>query len=243
MTTGRGVVPPSRGRQPFDLRSLSRQSREAPAGEPQWGASQWFVLEDRVFQASIAVGARVPLVGDAFGGVNEMLAGLVATRGYAYAGLAAAPTFRDAPGWFTSAEATVAATATMSRSAGGATIPYLDEAAQLPPTRTLDVLPVDGVAVWSQVSTPSPTWPLVRRAVPGRPDLDARTCRARGPFEGVRNQRISFCLLQAVVADQYTVTVYVFFGRRHPTDSQRAGAQDALDHLVLPTWPRWSDPG
>lgn len=41
-----------------------------------------------------------------------------------------------------------------------------------------------------------------------------------------------------VVGGAYTVTVDVLYGRRHPSDEQRAAAHAEIMRLVLPRWPR-----
>jgi hypothetical protein len=40
---------------------------------------------------------------------------------------------------------------------------------------------------------------------------------------------------------EYDATLWVFFGRDHPTRDQLDRAQAELDRLRLPAWPAWDD--
>jgi hypothetical protein len=55
----------------------------------------------------------------------------------------------------------------------------------------------------------------------------------QGPFEGVRPDRATYQIL-AHVPDRYDVTLWIFFGRPHPTNEQLTSAQAEIDRLRLP---------
>ena len=134
------------------------------------------------------------------------------------------PHFRDAPGWHvgsTRAHACVGVSAKrcVQAEAWASTVRYRDCPDCVPPHRTLAKLPRDGIVIQLSYGrerpsrTPLAPWPP--RIVPHP-----------GPFDGVPARLSLFGKSGRTGATEWSL--YVWFGRRHPTPDQIARATAEL---------------
>jgi hypothetical protein len=117
--------------------------------------------------------------------------------------------------------------------AWASTAPYLDEWNALPPQRTLESLPPDGIVIWVGAwrNPWEPRWPEVP------PPYDLERFEVSPGWEGqVRD--IPEYRLWTQFDGQYEVDVRVYFGRPEPSPEMLAGAQRLLNGLELPDWAR-----
>ncbi len=173
--------------------------------------------------------------------LNELLSTLEVQAGDFYPGRIAPPRFEATQGWHVGAADGGEVRATDYAEAWAATVPYLNEPRDLPPARTLETLPPDGVLLWVGVARDNryPPTSEVRRGLP-HIQLPLRLADMKGGpgWEGqVRD--ISLYRLHGLVPERYHVDAWVFFGRAEPSPEQRAGAQAMLDALVMPDWGPW----
>ncbi|MDP9491568.1 MAG: hypothetical protein M3P42_05115, partial [Actinomycetota bacterium] len=123
-----------------------------------------------------------------------------------------------------------------------ATIPYRNGFNDLPPARTLEALPRDGILLWVSLSrdgrSPPRAWDGGGAFEPRPPPYRIGDLERRYPWEGqVRD--IPEYLLWAASSDQYLVDLRVYFGRLHPTEAMLAEADAVLASLRFPDWGPW----
>jgi hypothetical protein len=176
--------------------------------------------------------------------INRSLATIEVEPGDFYPGSVRPVELPERPGWH------VVSSGATPRYAYGefvhsaaATIPYRNDPPDLPPVRTLEALPRDGILVWVGLSRDT-------RVPPSR--IEAGTAFERSPpppyrvadlervigWEGqVRD--IPDYRLWAVTGDRYLLDVRVYFGRAQPTEAMLAEADAMLFGLRLPDWGPW----
>jgi len=204
-----------------------------PQGGTGYETGRSFLEAGREFQ----LWARSPSAdppADEIERANAFLASFHAEPGDFYPGQVDPATFEAASGWNTgstgSADVQPDGQQTMS---WASTIPYRDAGFQFPPTKTLDVLPPDGIAILVDLEQHGQAHGEPASSPPFKLSdfLD-------GGFEGVSadNAAKHFDALLA----NYSAGMWVFFGRAHPTQDQLGRAQAELDRLKLPDWPAWT---
>jgi hypothetical protein len=175
--------------------------------------------------------------------LNEALAGIDVAVGDFYPGAVQPVEFPERPGWH------VVSSGPSPRYAYGefaqtaaATIPYRNDPPDLPPVRTLEALPADGILVWVAVTRDARIPPsrverataFERRPPPyGVEDLE-RVDGWEGQVRDIPDYR-----LWAGAGDRYLVDVRVYFGRARPTEAMLAKADALLRGLRFPDWGPW----
>jgi hypothetical protein len=111
-------------------------------------------------------------------------------------------------------------------------VPIRDGRDELPPHRTLAHLPPDGIVMavtqFSDCRRP--------RGFPAlKPPLDLRTAQ-RMQFPGPRGDELPLYRITGRFPARYTVDLWLFYGRAHPTRAQQAAAQRELDGVRWPAW-------
>jgi hypothetical protein len=173
--------------------------------------------------------------------LNELVESLEVEAGDFYPGTIEPPRFAPASGWHTGSHGGGEIRATDHASAWASTAPYRNGPRDLPPAKTLEELPQDGILIWIGLARDNrfpPTGEL--RAKGPRVSTPLEVGQTQGGFgwEG-QVREISLYRLWGWVEDWYSVDLWIFYGRREPTDEQREWAQGALDRLHLPDWGRW----
>jgi hypothetical protein len=217
-----------------------------PSEEPSGGvrgrgfAHRNFRLAGRRFDLFVEAGTRTPPAA-AVAELNALVASLDVTRGDFYPGSVEPPRFAPADGWHVGFAGGGPTRAADYAEAWAATVPYANAPRDLPPVRTLEALPADGILVWVGLARDNRYAPTseLRRHEP-RVAVPLRLGEMHGGvgWEGqVRD--ISLYRLHGLVPGRYHVDAWVFFGDGEPTPEQRARAQAMLDRLDLPDWGRW----
>jgi hypothetical protein len=222
--------------EPFD--GLTEDSRASGHGF----ARQTFQVSGRFFVLFAETGERVPsaLV---IAELNELFASLTVERGDFYPGTVQPARFPERAGWYVGTSG-----ADESRAQGeftsswASTIPYADEWNSLPPYKTLERLPGDGIVIWLGLTRSNrfPPRPGGDGSFPARkPPFALEDFDARRGWEGqVRN--LPEYLLLGTVRAQYNIDLRIYFGRTDPTGQMLGDAQHMLDSLELPDWGPWS---
>lgn len=109
-----------------------------------------------------------------------------------------------------------------------ATTSWRDCANCVPPHKTLAALPADGIAIQLQLARDSRSPP--ETTMPWPPKIKPR--EVIGPFEGAP-KRIGLAARSGRLAG-FRGSLWVYFGRRHPTASQLARANAELKSAKLP---------
>jgi hypothetical protein len=205
---------------------------EGEGGGTGYETGRSFVEAGREFQLWVRSANGSPPVAS-LERVNALLASFHADPGDFYPGRVEPATFAPADGWLrgSSGAAKIQPDGEQTTS-WASTVPYRDSSDQFPPHETLAALPPDGVLVvaWLQqfgaehAPLEEPPFRLAEFT--------------NGSFEGVPQQNATRMLHAG--ARNYGVTLWVFFGREHPTDEQLERAQAELDRLNLPDWPAWN---
>jgi hypothetical protein len=224
--------------EPFD--GVTEDSRATGHGF----ARRTLQLSGRFFVLFAEAGERIPSA-SVLSGLNELLASLVVERGDFYPGTVAPARFPTRVGWFvgTSGEDEARADGEFTTS-WASTIPYADDWNALPPFKTLERLPRDGIAIWLGLSRTNrfPPRPEGDNTFPARkPPFSLEDFEARAGWEGQVRGLPEYLLLGTVRA-QYNVDLRVYFGRPDPTEAMIAAAQGMLDSLELPDWGPWEAP-
>lgn len=176
--------------------------------------------------------------------LNEALAGVEVKEGDFYRGWAQPIEFPQRPGWHSvsSGPSPRYAQGEYVRTAA-ATIPYRNDPPDLPPARTLETLPRDGILLWVGLTRdahiPPATWDpgdAFRRKQP--PPYRMAELERVDPWEG-QLRDIPEYRLWAAVRDQYQVDLRVYFGQEHPTEAMLAEADAVLRALRFPDWGPW----
>jgi hypothetical protein len=198
-------------------------------------ARKTFRTSGRLFVAFVEAGTRPPPT-DRLAELHDLLASLTVQPGDFYPGTTEPPEFAPRPGWHLGASGPEPADADGEfATAWASTIPYADEWNALPPQRTLERLPQDGIVVWIGLTRtnrfPSPDR---EHTVPLQLDEFERHAQWEGH---IRN--IPMYVLWGTVHGDHQVDARVFFGRTNPTSAMLAEAQAMLDVLQLPDWGPW----
>lgn len=167
--------------------------------------------------------------------LNAALAGIEVERGDFYPGTVEPVAFRDRPGWHTiSSGPTPRYAYGESAQAAAATIPLRDEPNELPPRRTLEALPRDGIVAVATVSRTTASLQAPRRAPPYRlADFEGRI-----GWEGQVGNLPEY-VLWATTGDRYFVDLRVYFGRAQPTAAMLAEADAVVSSIRFPDWGPW----
>jgi hypothetical protein len=203
------------------------------------GVAHRFVsMAGRVFVLFGEAGSR-PVREDTVAQANAALGTLEVEPGDFYPGAVAPATFARAPGWHTGDSGPFGRRPWGEQTQSwAATVAYADGPFDLPPRRTVERLPEDGVLVWVGLSRASaPDALRARYPALERPyqlaDFDVHSV-----WEGQIRDVPEYELLTRVPG-QYKVEVRVYFGRGDPTPEMRAAAQAELERLRLPDWGPW----
>jgi hypothetical protein len=176
--------------------------------------------------------------------LNEALARINVQAGDFYPGFVRSVEFPNRPGWY------AVSSAPNPRYAYGedvqtaaATIPYRDGTNQLPPHRTLEALPRDGILLWISLGRSSriPPSRLERNAIfePRRnPPYRLADLERRGTWPG-QIRDIPEYVLGAAMGDRYLMDLRVYFGSAQPTAAMLAEADAAVRALRFPDWGPW----
>jgi hypothetical protein len=176
--------------------------------------------------------------------LNEALAGIEVQAGDFYPGSVESVEFPERPGWH------AVSSAPNPRYSYGedvqtaaATIPYRDETNELPPHRTLEALPRDGIVVWVSLGRSS-RFPPSR--LDGNPIFEPRR---NPPYRLADLERLSTWpgqirdipeyVLGAAIGDRYLLDLRVYFGRAQPNEAMLAEADAMLAGLRFPDWGPW----
>lgn len=204
-------------------------------------ATRNFSLAGRYFDLFVESGAPTPSA-RTVDALNELVASLDVRAGDFYPGTKELLRFPPSDGWYVGSGGGGEVRATDYAAAWASTVPYRNGPNDLPPVRTLQELPADGILLWVGVSRDSRFSPTAELRRDPRPvDLPLRLNQtAGGPgFEGQPRPDIALYRLYGRVDQQYDVDLWVFFGRGEPSAEQRARAQTMLDRLEFPRWGTW----
>ena len=218
-------------------------------GPPEFGgdnpgnhgfARRNFLLAGRYFDLFVESGSLKPPA-DAVSELNELLASLEVRAGDFYPGTIRPPRFPPLPGWHVGSGDGGEVRATDHAEAWASTVPYRNGPRDLPPVRTLETLPDDGILIWVGLARDNrypPTSELRRRLPKVDLPLDLGQMRGGVGWEGqVRD--ISLYRLHGLADERFHADVWVFFGGGEPGAEQRARAQGMLDRLEIPDWGSW----
>jgi hypothetical protein len=203
-----------------------------------------FSLAGRHFDLFVESGAPNPPEA-AVAELNELVGSIEVRAGDFYPGTIEPPRFSPAAGWYTGAEGGGEVRATEFASAWASTVHYRNGPRDLPPAATLETLPPDGIVIWVGLARDNrfpPTSELRRREPRVSAPLQVGETQGGHGWEGQVGD-IALYRLWGWVGEQYTVDLWIFYGRGEPTAGQRAQAQGALDRLDLPDWGRWEVDG
>ena len=203
-------------------------------------AQRNFSMAGRYFDLFAESAAAKPSE-DAVAGLNELVASLEVRAGDFYPGTIEPPQFAPAEGWHTGSHDGGEVRATDHASAWAATVPYRNGPRDLPPVKTLEDLPADGILIWVGLARDNrfpPTGELRARRPAVSAPLQAGQAQGGWGWEG-QVRKISLYRLWGWIGDRYSVDLWIFYGRREPTDEQREWVQGALDRLGLPDWGSW----
>jgi hypothetical protein len=177
-------------------------------------------------------------------GLNEALAGIDVKEGDFYRGSVKAVGLPGRAGWHAVSSGRGARYPHGEYvQAAAATIPYRNDPNDLPPNRTLEELPRDGILVWISLGRDA----RLPRIALERSDSYERTHpppyrlselhRVDGWEGQVRD--IPDYRLWGVVGDRYIVDLRVYFGQEHPTQAMLAEADAVVRALRFPDWGPW----
>ena len=201
-------------------------------------ARHFLAMAGRVFVLFAEAGAR-PVAEDAVTQANAALATLEVEPGDFYPGAVAPATFVAARGWHTGDSGPFERRPWGEQTQSwAATVAYADGPFDLPPRKTIERLPKDGILIWVGLSRASdPSAPGQRYSVHELPFRLADFTR-HDEWEG-RIRDVPEYELVTRVPGRYEVNVRIYFGRADPTQEMLAAAQAALDRLRLPDWGPW----
>lgn len=197
-----------------------------------------FSVAGRLFDLFVEARGGMPTA-RALRRLNALVRSLEIERGDFYPGVVEPARFPPRKGWSTRTPLPLPFRPVTVNVTVSATIRYRDVLNALPPSRTLEALPPDGILLRVSLIADNRHVPIADRRERGlarRPYRLAEFLCAS--FEGFPPDRRA-CVLRAVVPRQYRVEIWVMYGRKRPTPSQRARAQAELSQLALPSWPLW----
>lgn len=198
-------------------------------------ARKTFQVSGRLFVLFAETGFLPPTVA-ALAGLNEFLGSLAVEPGDFYPGMIESARFTERSGWHVGASGPdeVDADGEFTTS-WAATIPYADEWNALPPFRTLERLPRDGIVSWLGLSrTNRFPPPKPARKPPFRLEDFERVDLWQGQVRDLPEYR-----LWGTVEEDTHLDLRIYFGRPDPTRTMLAAAQAMLDGLELPDWGPW----
>jgi hypothetical protein len=151
-----------------------------------------------------------------------------------HAGLHAAH-FPAAPGWRTriSGPSHESPKCLTQRTSWASTVPFLDGPTSLPPTKTIERLPPDGIVM--AVTQYLDVCRRLRGIRALRPPLRLADATRSG-FPGPRGDELPLYRLLGRFAGRYNLDLWVFYGRARPTAAQVAAAQRMLAGVRWPAW-------
>lgn len=213
-------------------------AREFAGPGRQRTARRNFSVAGRLFDLFVEARGRVPTA-RALRRLNALVRSLEIERGDFYPGVVKAARFPSREGWSTRTPGPLPFRPVTVSVTVSATIRYRDALNALPPSRTLEALPPDGIVLRVSLIADNRHVPIAAQRERGLARWPYRLadswCTA---FEGFPVER-GACVLRAVVPRQYRVEIWVMYGRERPTRDQRARAQAQLDRIALPSWPSW----
>lgn len=197
-----------------------------------------FSVAGRLFDLFVEARGGMPTA-RALRRLNALVRSLAIERGDFYPGVVEPARFPPRKGWSTRTPGPLPFRPVTVSVTVSATIRYRDVLNALPPSRTLESLPPDGILLRVSLIADNRHVPIAdrrERALARRPyRLADADCAA---FEGFPKERRA-CVLPAVVPRRYRVEIWIMYGRERPTRDQRARAQAQLDRITLPSWPLW----
>lgn len=198
-------------------------------------ARKTFQVSGRLFVLFAETGSLPPTAA-ALAGLNEVLGSLAVEPGDFYPGMVEPARFSERPGWHVGASGPDEADADGEfTTSWAATIPYADGWNALPPFRTLERLPRDGIVIWLGLSrTNRFPPPKEARKAPFQLDDFERVDLWEGQVRDLPEYR-----LWGTVDEDTRLDLRVYFGRPDPTPAMLAEAQASLDGLRLPDWGPW----
>jgi hypothetical protein len=221
---------PARPRR-FALAQSSPSEADQCAGAHPQFASHLFEFRDRgrAFHALVAIGRSAPPVR-----VREALAILdsLRIRHAPFSAQLHAARFPRADGWRTRVSGPAHEGRCLhQRTSWASTVPFTDSAGNLPPHTMIQSLPPDGIIIAVTQSVDRCRRLQGIRAL--RPPLQLAHA-TRMQFPGPRGDELPLDRLMGRFAARYDVDLWVFYGRRNPTASQRVAAQRELDGVRWP---------
>jgi hypothetical protein len=213
-------------------------AREFAGPGRQRFARRNFRIAGRLFDLFVEARESVPSR-RALRRLNALVGSLEIERGDFYPGVVEAARFPPAPGWSARTAGTLPFRPVTVSVAVASTVAWRDALNALPPRRTLEALPPDGIALRVSLIAGNREVPIAARRDRELAQAPYRVAHAScQPFQSFPESQRA-CVLRSLVPRQYRVEVWVMYGRKRPTPGQRARAQAQLDRLVLPVWPRW----
>ena len=227
---------------PEPFRAAEFGTPEVPGETPRdhGFARRNFLLAGRYFDLFVEAGALAP-PGDVVADLNALVGSLEVRRGDFYPGMIDPLRFPPTDGWHVDSAGGGEVRAADYAEAWASTVPYQNGPRDLPPSRTLETLPPDGIVIWIGVARDNRFPPTPERRGNRSPvQLPLRLSDAYGCvcFEGVPDNWLY--RLYGPVDEQYYIDLWVFFGRDdEPSAEERTRAQAMLDRLELPDWGPW----
>ncbi len=219
--------------------TLATDDFEAPesgtAPERHGVAHRFVSMAGRVFVVYGEAGAR-PVSEDTIAEANAGLRTLEVEPGDFYPGAVAPATFAPAPGWHTGDSGHFERRPWGEQTQSwAATVPYADGPFDVPPRKTIDQLPENGVLVQVALSRAWAADALSARYPVHERPYQLAQFDVNPVWEGQVGDVPEYELLTRV-PDQYEVEARIYFGRPIPTPAMRAAAEAELERLRLPDW-------
>jgi hypothetical protein len=201
-----------------------------------------FRLGGRIFDLFVEAGAPHPGATEVEA-LNRLVASLDVSAGDFYPGSVEPPSFAPSDGWDVGAAGGGDVDVGDYAEAWASTVPYEDAPHDLPPSKTLESLPADGIVIWVGIDRDNrfpPDAPASARSL--SVPLQLADAGAPSAYEGDVGDT-TVARLWGRAGAQFDVDLWVFFGRQDPPAGQRARAQAMLDRLRLPDWGAWEVDG
>jgi hypothetical protein len=174
--------------------------------------------------------------------LNALLATFRVEAGSVQYGFVEPAFFASRPGWLRGSSGRVE-----SRVDGdwvtswASTIPYADDWNALPPQRTLERLPANGIVIWVGLERNSrfpPSTTSDSEFPPLMPPFRIGQFERQDGWEGQIAGKPQY-VLWGKVKGQYHIDLRVYFGRREPGAAAIGEANAMLGLIRLPEWPPW----
>ncbi len=232
-------------REPIELRAADFASSDGlsddSADSGHGFARKLFSVSGRAFVLFAETGSAPPKP-RLLKSLNALLASVQVANGDFHTGFVEPAAFPTRAGWYTGNSGRMETQAQGDWvTSWASTIPYTDEWNALPPQRTLDRLPKDGIVIWLALernsrfppsSTDSSEYPPL--ITPIGLDQFERQDGWEGQTRGIPQY-----VLWGKIDDQYHVDLRVFLGTRNPSQETIANADRILASIRFPTWPPW----